>query len=61
MEEKIPPPIPSGQRASDSAPTLGLNTEGANTSQSSLPDINSKQKQRKSHKDFPEIRAYYAK
>lgn len=65
MEENITPPnntIPNESRKpSDSAPTLGMNSDSVNTSKASLPGVNSKQKPRKSHKDFPEIRAYYAK
>lgn len=61
MEENISPPVSKEQKPSDSAPTLGMSSDEANTSKSSLPDINAKPKQRKSHKDFPEIRAYYAK
>lgn len=66
MEENITPssnaiPTNENYKPSDSAPTLGMNSDSVNTSKSSLPDSNSKPKHRKSHKDFPEIRAYYAK
>lgn len=59
------------QRPSDSAPTLGINASSSSidvSSKNSLPgtigkDHKSKHhgQKKSSHKDFPEIRAYYAK
>lgn len=69
MEENIKEDRTSeATKPSYSAPTLGINNSSSSTvevsSKESLNDISSKQKNQrneKSHKDFPEIRAYYAK
>ncbi|KAG2233571.1 hypothetical protein INT48_009358 [Thamnidium elegans] len=73
MEENIAPTdknnlTTDARRPSYSAPTLGTNDTSSSSSdfsniKESSQDINSKQRHHrheKSHKDFPEIRAYYA-
>lgn len=63
MEENITPTdkdnlTTDAHKPSYSAPTLGIN----DTSSSSSHDIKQKHhRHEKAHKDFPEIRAYYAK
>jgi hypothetical protein len=70
-----PPPIPlskpdDGRKPSESAPILAMNASSSSidmSSKISLPDTmgghkaKNRSHEKSSHKDFPEIRAYYAK